>query len=298
MPLSDQRFDESHEWFEGQSNQQAQILGWLRRFGKSQIERRADDLAANGETFRVLSVGCGSGILDLPLIKTLADQIESGRNQTDVKDPVIHYTGIDPNPVACGRFRDEFDNLGTESVELSVLEETVESYDHNQSMDLTHVVHSMYYFGDPAVSLRTLIQNVADDGELVIFQAPKGELNRLADCFWQGHVSDPIWFSADLEKHLQETGISFTRSCLEAEVDVTDCFDDSCPKGRLTFDFIVQSDCEQLSAPIRRSVLEHLRSISRIDGQKIYAPHPVDIFVIHQSDEAQIQSDARVACSP
>lgn len=235
-PLSDHRFDRSHEWFEGQSNQQAQILDWLQRFGTQQIERckmaSRNNTRNVAEPFRVLSVGCGSGILDLPLIQTLTDQIEASNNRD-----TIHYTGIDPNPVACGRFRTEFHNLEISSTELLVLEETVESYQHAAPIDLTHVVHSMYYFAEPAVSLRLLMQNIAEDGELVIFQAPKGDLNRLADCFWQGHAKDPIWFSADLQTHLQETGISFTNSRLDAEVDVTDCFNNDCANGRLTFDF-------------------------------------------------------------
>lgn len=277
-PLSDRRFDQSHERFEGQSNQQTQILEWLQDFGCRQIDCRLGKARAEREAFRVLSVGCGSGILDLPLIKTLADRMEA----CDVGG-IIQYTGIDPNPVACSRFRDEFGRLEIVSTELSVLEETVESYQHDQLVDLTHVVHAMYYFADPAVSLQTLIQCVAEDGELVIFQAPKGELNLLADCFWQEHLKAPIWFSAELDKHLQETGISFTRSRLDAEVDVTACFDSDSSEGRLTFDFIVQSDCENISEPIRRHVLDYLRSISRIHDDKVLAPHPVDVFVIHQS---------------
>ncbi|MFT4556479.1 MAG: class I SAM-dependent methyltransferase [Planctomycetales bacterium] len=277
-PLSDRRFDESHEWFEGQSNQQTQILEWLQCFGCHQIERRCGKAGAEREPFRVLSVGCGSGILDLPLIKTLADQIK-----TCDAGGMIHYTGIDPNPVACDRFRVEFRKLDVASTELSVLEETVESYEQDQLVDLTHVVHSMYYFAEPAVSLHSLIQHVAEDGELVIFQAPKGELNRLADCFWQEHLNDPIWFSADLDEHLQETGISFTRSRLDAEVDITTCFDSDCSNGCLTFDFMVQSDCENLPEPIRCTVLDYLRSISRVNDGKVLAPHPVDVFLIHQS---------------
>lgn len=276
--MSDSRFDESHERFEGQSNQQAQILKWLQAFGCEQIGRCLGKAETERQPFRVLSVGCGSGILDLPLIKTLADKV-----QAFGADASIHYTGFDPNAVACDRFREEFRNLKISSTELSVLEETVESYSHDQTVDLTHVVHALYYFTEPAVSLQALIERVAEDGELVIFQAPKGELNQLADCFWQDQFKDPIWFSADLEKHLQEIGISFTRSRLDAEVDVTDCFDSNSAEGRLTLDFIVQSDCANLSEPIRRRVLEYLQAISRVDNDKVFAPHPVDVFVIHQS---------------
>lgn len=274
-PLSDHRFDESHECFEGQSNQQEQILQCLRDFGRHQIDRRVTKAIATERVFRVLSVGCGSGILDLPLIKTLADQISNGNSASK-----IHYTGIDPNPVACDRFRNEFLKLSLSSSQLKVLEDTVESYDHDNQFDLIHVVHALYYFVEPAVALQKLIRIVADEGQLVIFQAPKAELNQLADCFWQDHLKDPIWFSEDLEDHLLKVNASFIKSRLDAEVDVTNCFESNDTNGQLTLDFIVQSHCENLSQPIRQSVLSYLKSISRVHNGKVLAPHPVDVFII------------------
>jgi SAM-dependent methyltransferase len=242
-------------------------------------------MGSKREPFRVLSVGCGSGILDLPLIQAFDEEVQSLGDSGRDDGVVIHYTGIDPNPVACARFRDEFRKLEIPSIELSVLEETVETHRQDQLVDLTHVVHSLYYFADPAVSLQSLIERVADHGELVIFQAPKGELNLLANCFWEEHTKDAIWFSDELDEHLQSMRISFTRSRLDAEVDITDCFQSDCSKGRLLFDFLVQSDCNELPEPIRNRVLDYLRTISRIDDGKVLAPHPVDVFVIDQSDE-------------
>lgn len=269
-PLSHQRFDQSHEWFEGQSNQQPQILDWLRRVGSSMID--SQDL---GEVYRVLSIGCGSGILDRPLIETLASHVDTNETTRE-----ISYIGIDPNPIACQRFRDEFVDLELGSVDLSVMVETVESYSSNGSFDLTHVVHALYYFDEPAESIRALMERVAVDGELVIFQAPKAELNLLADCFWQEHAADPIWFSGELDDHLRAGEISFERHRIEAEVDVTACFEDGCSDGSLTLDFLVQSDCQSLPPEVRAGVLEYLSSISRNDQQRVLAPHPVDVFTI------------------
>lgn len=275
--LSDLRFDQSHETFEGKSNQQDQIREWLHQFAAAQVQRFRASNDADGNAFRILSVGCGSGILDLPLIQSLAIE-KTNANHAGT----IHYTGIDPNPVACDRFRAAFDRMEVDAVELSVLEETVDSYKYSQPFDLTHVVHSLYYFDDPAASLQSLIDNTAEHGEIVIFQAPKGQLNQLSDCFWQDHVKDPIWFSEELQTHLEASGLRFSQSRLNAEVDVSDCFDVNCPKGRLTFDFMVQSDCEMLSTSLRSNVLDHLSSISRHEGSRRLAPHPVDVFVIEK----------------
>lgn len=275
-PLSHQRFDQSHEWFEGQSNQQNQILDWLQRIGSSSLTRSEGiDPQPPSEPFRVLSIGCGSGILDRPFIETLADQANT--QETTRK---INYTGIDPNPVACQRFREEFFELKLDAVDLSVLKETVESFSSNDLFDLIHVVHSLYYFDKPAQSIGALMDRVAADGELVIFQAPKAELNLLADCFWQEHSADPIWFSGKLDEHLREANITFRRDRINAEVDVTACFVEGCAEGSLTLDFLVQSDCENAPPEVRADVLEYLRAISRSDGQRVLAPHPVDVFTL------------------
>lgn len=279
-PLSHQRFDQSHEWFEGQSNQQRQILDWLRRVGSAKMDARKTDTLRNEDVFRVLSVGCGSGILDRPLIATLASQPGRSGAVAGDENQEIHYTGIDPNPIACQRFRDEFEQLHLDSVSLSVMEETVESYTAAGAFDLTHVVHALYYFDDPAASLRALMDRVADEGELVIFQAPKAELNLLADCFWQEHANAPIWFSGQLEAHLTSAGIVFDQQRIDAEVDVTACFQAGCPGGNLTLDFLVQSDCESLPTEARAGVLAYLKTISRTDEDRVLAPHPVDVFTL------------------
>jgi len=296
-PLSHQRFDQSHEWFEGQSNQQGQILDWLCQRGASRIEQRGVVPTCNRDPYRVLSVGCGSGILDRPLMQAWAGAASTGDAPGE-----IHYTAFDPNPVACQRFRDEFGLLELPAVELSVMEETVESYAASESFDFTHVVHALYYFEDPAASIQALMQRVADDGELVIFQAPKAELNLLADCFWKEHSTDPIWFSRELDEHLCEQSIPFERTRLDAEVDVTACFQDGCPEGNLTLDFLVQSDCETLPREARAEVLEYLRAISREDQQRILAPHPVDVFTLpancDQSEPSLIHCGASDAESP
>ncbi len=68
VKLSYERFDESHELFEQSSNQQQLILQWLKDLILSNF--------ASLDPLKILSVGCGSGILDNPLIRSIA-----GKNQ-------------------------------------------------------------------------------------------------------------------------------------------------------------------------------------------------------------------------
>ena len=72
--LDEARFLDTHDIYEGRSDQQPRIIEW---FGG---ERLAP--AASGRPFRVLSVGCGSGLLDVPVAARLASRTAD-----------LHYVG-------------------------------------------------------------------------------------------------------------------------------------------------------------------------------------------------------------
>ena len=258
--LSDDRFDQAHECFERSSNQQNLILRWLSSF--------ATDFPCDGP-LNILSVGCGSGILDLPILQALA----SKQRQT-------RYTGIDPNRVACKRFRDGFRKSKQDCVELTVREETVETLSGDGIFDIIHAVHSLYYFQDPAAAIRQLLKRMRRDGRLIILQAPKAELNQLSACFWFHDQEADIWFSDQLEKHLEISGYKFKKSRIDGQIDVTSCFDPNSPKGALILDFITQVNCQTLEATSLELLLGYLRAIASVDDRKTLVPHPVDVFEI------------------
>lgn len=258
--LTDDRYDKAHERFEGASSQQNLILKWLTDFSAN--FPRQDSL-------KILSVGCGSGILDNPLLSALAKS-----------EKPVNYTGIDPNSVACGRFRDAFELLQLANVQLEVREETVESISCDERFDIIHAVHSLYYFDDPAAAIEQLLARLNKTGKLVIFQAPKAELNQLADCFWFHDQDVDIWFSERLQKHLHELGCVSTMTRIDGQVDVASCFDPSSPEGSLILDFVTQIDCNLLQPAAREQLLGFLKTIAEFSGDQILVPHPVDVFEI------------------
>ena len=258
--LSDHRFDKAHERFERSSNQQNLILKSLTELVLA---------FPFDESFKVLSVGCGSGILDNPLLAAIA-----------AAEHTIHYTGIDPNPVACSRFQNEFEQLSLANVELDVRVETVETISGDERFDMIHAVHSLYYFDDPATAIEQLLERLKPGGKLVIFQAPKAELNQMADCFWFNDQQIEIWFSERLEDHINESGWDYAKSRIEARVDVTSCFDPLSADGALILDFITQVDCKAIEPATREHLLGYLDMIADVTGGGTLVPHPVDVFEI------------------
>jgi ubiquinone/menaquinone biosynthesis C-methylase UbiE len=261
MQLSDERFDVTHEAFECSSSQQQLVLRAL----KELISLHEGSTGA----LRILSVGCGSGILDNQLISAIASSPEH-----------FEYTGVDPNPVACRRFREDFENLALPNVKLEVRTEAVESLNINNPFDIIQLTHALYYFKDPADTLGKLRRLLAPGGKLIIVQAPSEYLNQLSECFWSHHAGQDIWFSECLEKYLIKQKIEFTCQRLYGEVDVTRCFNEGCPHGEKLLDFITQSDCRESDAEVRERCLHFLKKISRVDGERLKVEHPTDVFVV------------------
>ena len=261
MQLSDERFDVTHEAFECSSSQQQLVLRAL----KELISLHEGSTGA----LRILSVGCGSGILDNQLISTIASSPEH-----------FEYTGVDPNPVACRRFREDFEKLALPNVKLEVRTEAVESLNINNPFDIIQLTHALYYFKDPADTLGKLRRLLAPGGKLIIVQAPNEYLNQLSECFWSHHAGQDIWFSECLEKYLIKQKIEFTCQRIYGEVDVTRCFNEGCPHGEKLLDFITQSDCRESDAEVRERCLHFLKKISRVDGESLKVEHPTDVFVV------------------
>ena len=261
MQLSDERFDVTHEAFECSSSQQQLVLRAL----KELISLHEGSTGA----LRILSVGCGSGILDNQLISAIASSPEH-----------FEYTGVDPNPVACRRFREDFEKLALPNVKLEVRTEAVESLNINNPFDIIQLTHALYYFKDPADTLGKLRRLLAPGGKLIIVQAPNEYLNQLSECFWSHPTGQDIWFSECLEKYLIKQKIEFTCQRIYGEVDVTRCFNEGCPHGEKLLDFITQSDCRESDAEVRERCLHFLKKISRVDGERLKVEHPTDVFVV------------------
>jgi SAM-dependent methyltransferase len=259
--LSHERFDETHELFERSSDQQQLILEWLKDLISSHC--------ASIDPLKVLSVGCGSGILDNPLIRSIATNFKR-----------IEYTGVDPNAVACRRFQDDFENQNLPNVRLQLWQQDIESLTSSDSFHIIHIVHSLYYFDNPANTLDSLLKLLAPGGVLAVVQAPEAELNQLAKCFWTHHQDNGIWFSDRLAGHLSRRRLAFSKQRIDGEVDVAPCFVAECPRGEMMLDFITQSDCRRLDGDILQICLSYLRSIGRRENGSLLVAHPADAFVI------------------
>ncbi|MEM7199805.1 MAG: class I SAM-dependent methyltransferase [Planctomycetota bacterium] len=265
--MSDARFLETHALFEGSSDQQGRVIEW---FGEHVAP------ASKSAPYRVLSVGCGSGVADVAIAKALAKRTDN-----------LRYVGVDPNRVECEEFEARFAEAALPGAQLEVCPvpfdafEPVDARGQKRAFDLVHFVHCLYYMGDASDALRRARRLLAPGGQLVIVQGPRGRLNDLSGRFYAKGYHQETMFAADLAEQLDEWDWAYERDRIDAHVDVTPLLDDpASAKGEALRDFIVQFDSRRLPRKVRLGVDRYLELISsRRNGRRV-VPHPADVFVV------------------
>lgn len=208
-------------------------------------------------------------MLDVPLIRSLAEE-----------ELAADYVGVDPSDVACRRFREAFESLNQRTVSLDLRCCGIDDFSGTESIDLIHAVHSLYYVPDAAATLDRLLTRLAPRGRMVVYKAPRGALNALAEQFWRGDDAASIWFSEQLEPWLRRTGRVFEKVRIDASLDVSSVFSTDDANGSLILDFLLHTASSKLAKRVRSEVLACISAMSRRDGERLLAPHPVDAFVI------------------
>lgn len=260
-PLDEARFLETHAIYEERSDQRHRIIEW---FG----ERIAPAVPPE-QPFRVLSVGCGGGDLDLPVVRRLAERTRA-----------LHYLGVNPNRVECDAFAARFREAAPDGTHAEVVPDLFEDFAPPHAFHLIHFVHCLYYMSDPAATLARALRMLAPGGRLVVFQAPRAALNQLATRFYDRQYARPTPFAEHLAPLFDGWGRAFKHERIDAFVDMTPFLRGDPVLGPALRDFVVQVDGRRLPKPVQALVERYLRRVAAEDAAGARIPHPVDAFLI------------------
>lgn len=255
-PLDEDRYVDAHQAFERASTQQSQI----RRL----IEEEARRLRQNGHAeLDMLSVGCGCGLLDAPLLAHLSGSVNS-------------FVGVDPNAVALNRCEQALGALPTRpSYRLACTR--FEDFRPDRRFDLIYCSHVFYYVADRAGVLDAMRALLRDHGTLVIVHAPKADLNALAEVFWPDRGPE-AFYAPDLQQLIKSRGASARVRSIEARIPRS-LFADATPQGMLLLEFLIQAQWAPLSPDVKAHVAEYL-DWSVLPGTQEALPHPATLFTL------------------
>ena len=259
--MSSTYYGAAHAQFEAASDQQSLLLRWFAEHA------RADD---TGQRVAVLSVGCGSGMFDRPLV-------EKWKLQT----PRLSYVGVDPNAPGCAQFAEGFRHEKGDDVRIEVHAVPFGAYVTAMRFDVVHFVQSIYYVPEPAAALTRALNLLKPDGKLVVAVAPAAEMNQIAERFWEKQWGRPACFAENVCALLDAEKLPYDVDVIDARLDVTSCFDSMSAQGGAILDFLVQGKTADLPRPLQAALRNYVRAIStETSGGTWLAPHPVWVLTV------------------
>jgi SAM-dependent methyltransferase len=224
------------------------------------------ELVHDRKTLGLLSVGSGTGLLEVPLLKRLLQR----------RVELTGFFGIDASPVACRlltrRLATEFrSRLAWEVANLSF-----EEFQTDRRFDLVLFAHTFEYLqGPPQHWVRKSLDLLAPAGLLLIVSPDRGGINQIYAERAEGF--QPI-FSDDLRGALLEGEPVYATQPIQAECDISLLDRPDRPADAIALlSFLTQLDCRRLPEATRERFIDYYRAL-RPAGRSTIA-HPATLFV-------------------
>ncbi|XP_077986200.1 histamine N-methyltransferase-like [Glandiceps talaboti] len=228
--------------------------------------------------FRYLGVGSGAGMPDITLLEQLQKSFRS-----------IKATIVDPNPALTEKFKQNLTENSchlpgvTFDFKLMTFEEYM-SVSEDEMFDCIVGINSLYHVDNPDETVRWLHSKLNDSGTL-IFQVTS--VNNSFPVLWSKF---PVLLSTRLRKvtpDLIEASLKRSNAkdikviTLEADVDVTECFDEDSNEGSLLLDFMTQAVRFRTTAPpiLVRDVLQFMSEKGVRNGNQNYVSNNYDFIL-------------------
>lgn len=201
---------------------------------------------------RILSIGCGDGSLDLPML-------EAARGCGPVQ-----YVGCDVNAESLAVFSTALGRRDPDpDLAATLVHGPFQMLDDDRRFDVVLIAHVLYYVDDPAAAVRALLdERCALDGRIVVIHSGRQGVPAMVEAA----LGDASFVTAEqIAVDLEAVGLAPTTRVLPGRLRIDDAVADT-PLGRVLLEFLVER------APLdeidhRRLVAEmEVRSTTRDDG--------------------------------
>jgi aromatic-L-amino-acid/L-tryptophan decarboxylase len=219
--------------------------------------------------FRILSVGCGDGDLDLTLLQRLTAVVD------------VDFLGLEVNPHSAHLFQEAIQaRRGQFSKNLSfdIRAETAEQISEDEhGFDLVLMSHVLYYFADPSSLVRHYLhQTCRIDGRLVIIHSGRAGIpHLLADV----PTLQPFLCAEEIRDGLMNAGFSVEFDLLESELDATEILKQT-QKGLKILGFCIERDINQLTTETRHHLLKALWSRCQVRNDGVWLSEPLAFMTL------------------
>ena len=220
----------------------------------SMIQKMLQSLEQDRTRFNILSVGSGTGDMDLEILKIVKKELQKSQGSHQMK---IFNRAIELNKYPCDLYKAVIKNLNDEQTVFDVRQQNFEEYIKEFTMeqhkfDIIHFIHSIYYV-DIEAGLKHCIENeLTDEGLLVFIVARPPDLicsvldkQRFPDGHGNPDEKNPESYSEAAEKICEiaeKHGWKHEVYTVDYSIDVTEIFDPQSSEGNLLLDFITHAE--------------------------------------------------------
>lgn len=220
--------------------------------------------------FSILSVGSGSGLFELPMLRKL---LAEGKN-------VARFTGVDidkdANQLLVAALNAEF--VG--QLDFEIISDSFDTFDPKEPADIILYNHVFEYIREGHLGwMRKSVNLLAEEGKLLLFSPIQGGINAIYEENMSEHFDYAPYYSADIEKMLVGAGMAFSKQRIRGVCDISllDEIDSEADAMRL-LSFLTQVDCRKVPGEQVAEQVEYFQSLAEPGEKRI--SHPTDFFVL------------------
>ena len=122
--------------------------------------------------FNILSVGAGTGEMDMEIMKIIKEELQESEQGRHMK---LFNRAIEPSEYSCGLYKAAIENLPStlhdQHTDFEIYQQTFEEYKESQqcqrgavNFDMVHFIHSIYYVDIQPALIYCLEKELGDQG--------------------------------------------------------------------------------------------------------------------------------------
>ena len=243
--------------------------------------------------FNILSVGSGTGDMDLEILKIVKKELQKSQGCHQME---IFNRAIELNKYPCDLYKAVIKNLNDEQTVFDVRQQNFEEYVKEFTMeqhkfDIIHFIHSIYYVDIETVLKHCIENELNDKGRLVFIVGTPPDLicsvldkQRFPDWHGNSDKKNPESFepAEEILEIAERHGWKHEVYTHEYSIDVTEIFDPQSTEGNLLLDFITHTENFRGTADNKlvRETLGLIEDLSTLkDGKRLGEKKESLIFI-------------------
>ncbi|XP_028411713.1 histamine N-methyltransferase-like [Dendronephthya gigantea] len=284
-------YGKRHHIYKRSSNQDKKVLKMLQTYLPIRIEKLVNSSAEKQCELKILSVGGGTGDIDLKFVEILLEELK--KHSSDDQNTTIYLRVVEPNSSSCKQFSDAVEARRDLPIHVDIRGQTFEEYIQNEqnastAFDIIQFIHSIYFVQEEKAISYCLEKQLKDQGCLFFVFCDEVIIKQVAlEMAPERRPNDKLVNLAEktgpkLIEIVEKYGRKYEVYSHEHPVDVSDVFVGS-ENGDLLLDFITQKVDfrKNADASLVDRVLAVIKNASFVKDEKNYCMQTDILMIVH-----------------